>query len=98
MADRFNSDEPVTHPVSGTRHPKIVVKQPLNRRLSRDCDTQVSHTMPPKMGSTISDHSIIPAANCSTHVSHRGYSGLWRRGAIYQYRVRVPANLRQIIE
>jgi len=57
----------------------------------------VSHTMPPKVGSTVSDHLIIPAPNCSTVVSHKRFSGLWRRGAIYQYRVRVPTNLRQTI-
>ncbi|WP_232479977.1 site-specific integrase, partial [Sphingomonas sp. TX0522] len=30
-------------------------------------------------------------------VSHRLPSGVWRRGAMYQYRVRVPADLRQVI-
>ena len=97
MADLSDADIQLAHPVSGTIPQKIVRKQPFNQRLSRDCSTTVSHTMPPKPGSTISDHSTIPAADCSTRVSHRGFSGLWRRGAVYQYRVRVPANLRQII-
>ena len=30
-------------------------------------------------------------------MSHNRYTGMWLRGAIYQYRVRVPADLRAVV-
>ncbi|CAN0342536.1 unnamed protein product, partial [Phaeothamnion confervicola] len=40
-------------------------------------------------------------ANCSTRLSHIGsnhrFRGLWRRGGVYQYRVRVPVDLVTVI-
>ncbi|WP_431357982.1 DUF6538 domain-containing protein [Sphingomonas glacialis] len=30
-------------------------------------------------------------------VLHKRHCGLWRRGAVYQYRVRVPADLKSVV-
>jgi integrase len=35
--------------------------------------------------------------NCYTQVSHRRPIGIWRRGAVYQYRVRVPRELNPLV-
>ena len=84
-------------PVSGTRTPKIVEKQSSSQRSSHDCRTGVSHTPPSTCDLTSSKTSVNRSPNCSTSVSHRRHVGLWRRGAIYQYRVRAPADLRPLI-
>ena len=84
-------------PVSGTISPKIVIKQSSEQRSSHDCRTRVSHTSLPTCDLTSSKTSASRSPNCRASVSHRRHVGLWRRGAIYQYRVRVPADLRPLI-
>ncbi|WP_443026123.1 MULTISPECIES: DUF6538 domain-containing protein [unclassified Sphingomonas] len=46
---------------------------------------------------SLSDGCENDRPNCRTRVSHRWPSGVWRRGAMFQYRVRVPSDLRQVI-
>ncbi len=36
---------------------------------------------------------VSPGKKCGTSVYHKRLSGIWRRGAIYQLRVRVPADI-----
>jgi hypothetical protein len=86
-----------SNPVSGTSTPKVVIKQSSKQRSSHDCRTKVSHTSPPTCDLTSSKTSVNRSPDCSTSVSHRRHVGLWRRGAIYQYRVRVPADLRPLV-
>lgn len=62
-----------------------------------DRRTTVSHTPAPEPSSSCSDGSVSYALNCRTQVSHRRPSGVWRRGAVYQYRVRVPQDLCSLV-
>jgi hypothetical protein len=57
----------------------------------------VSHNALSDDGLSLSNRSRNEGGGCRTQVSHRSLSGVWRRGAMYQYRVRVPADLRQVI-
>ncbi|WP_371128227.1 DUF6538 domain-containing protein [Sphingomonas sp. YR710] len=84
-------------PVSGTRNHKIVENQSFKQRSRRGCPTMALHSTPVKAGSTHSNITANGQPDCYTRVSHRHHCGLWRRGAIYQYRVRVPADLRQVL-
>ena len=65
-------------------------------RLS-SCDTSVSHTNPNTHGLTDCPHEGLSDFGCRTTVYHKRLSGLWRRGGIYQFRVRVPADLVPIV-
>jgi len=58
-----------------------------------DCDTRLSHNRGGKEHLNHSNTSQNRRSNCDTQVSHRRHCELWRRGAVYQYRVRVPHNL-----
>ena len=76
---------------------KIVENQSSERCLSADCLTYVSHKALPDTPLTNSTIRESLRQNCRTRVSHRRHSGLWRRGAIYQYRVRVSLDLRCLV-
>ncbi len=80
-----------------TTSPEIVEKQPFDERSRADCHTQLSHNHAGELALTLSNRSIKPTPDCSTRVSHNRYTGMWLRGAIYQYRVRVPADLRAVV-
>ena len=79
--------------VSGTRIHKIATKQRSNRSSAPDCDTRLSHNRGVEEHLNLSNTSQNRRSNCDTQVSHRRRCGLWRRGAVYQYRVRVPHDL-----
>ncbi|MED5547709.1 MAG: site-specific integrase [Pseudomonadota bacterium] len=57
------------------------------------CSTTVYHTSIPEDGVTYGESSVFSTPKCSTTVYHKRLSGLWRRGGVYQFRVRVPADL-----
>ena len=82
--------------VSGTTSFENIEKQPFNGQATPTCDTQVLHNGAPESQLDDCFSTVIDPKNCSTRLLHRGRqspSGLWRRGAVYQYRVRVPADL-----
>ena len=58
------------------------------------CDTMVSHTVGGESCPEPWNHSPNGQHGCRTTVSHKRFTGLWRRGAVYQYRVRVPQDVR----
>jgi len=57
----------------------------------------VSHTTAAAHGLTDCPHEDFSGTGCRTTVYHKRLSGLWRRGGIYQFRVRVPADLVPIV-
>ncbi len=79
--------------VSGTSSRKIVGKQPSAGSARPNCSTRLSHNRVRETGLSCSNQRRIQPRNCNTAVSHKRPSGLWRRGAVYQYRVRVPGDL-----
>ena len=79
--------------VSGTRIQKSTTTQRSNRTSAPDCDTRLSHKKVGQEHLNCSNSSKNRRSSCGTLVSHRRHCGLWRRGAVYQYRVRVPHDL-----
>lgn len=64
-----------------------------------ECDPQVSHIQPPDLTITKSNHSKNRYHNCDPRLSHkRSIRGLWRRGSVYQFRMRVPHDLRDKVQ
>ncbi len=79
--------------VSGTSPHKIVEKQSIERLPARDCSPKVSPSAGVESNITPSKETENWTARCGPKVSPRRYTGLWRRGAVYQYRVRVPCDV-----
>ena len=79
--------------LSGTILPKIVEKQSPTGELCVDRHTRVLHSVEAKGGLKASNHLQKQSSDCYTVVLHSRHLGLWRRGAVYQYRVRVPHSL-----
>ena len=82
--------------VSGTILSENVEKQSFLEMAATNCSTQVLHNGGSESRLNNCDSTIIDDKNCSTRLYHRrrkSLSGLWRRGAIYHYRVRVPVDL-----
>ena len=82
--------------LSGTTTPQIIEKQPFYGMALPNCSTEVSHIDASEGHITHCNLTINEAFGYSTRLYHRRIprlSGLWRRGAIYQYRVRVPVDL-----
>ena len=64
----------------------------------RACHTQASHIRARNGGLTLTNRSRNRQQDCHTRLSHkRSVRGLWLRGSIYQFRVRVPVDLRAAI-
>ena len=84
-------------PVSGTTLQKSLKNQSFKPRSRADRRTTVSHTPVLDAGISPSDHSVSYSLDCRTQVSHRRPNGVWRRGAVYQYRVRVPQELNPLV-
>ena len=61
------------------------------------CDTSVSHTNSSAHGLTNCPAEDLSDFECRTTLYHKRLSGLWRREGIYQFRVRVPADLVRIV-
>jgi hypothetical protein len=90
-------DTALSHPVSGTTLQKSLKNQSFKPRSRADRRTTVSHTPVLDAGISPSDHSVSYSLDCRTQVSHRRPNGVWRRGAVYQYRVRVPQELNPLV-
>ena len=84
-------------PVSGTIIQESLENQSFRPRFRADRRTTVSHTPVLDTGISPSDYCVSLPPNCRTQVSHRRPNGVWRRGAVYQYRVRVPHELNPLV-
>lgn len=85
-------------PVSGTTTQKSLENQSFRPQSRSDCSPRVSPKTFLGHGLSHSDCTGSGEANCSPEVSPNGLPcGVWRRGAVYQYRTRVPADLIAIV-
>ncbi|WP_373487266.1 DUF6538 domain-containing protein [Blastomonas sp.] len=57
------------------------------------CSTSVSHDGSSSHGLNDCRDGESSAIRCDTTVYHKRLRGIWRRGGVYQFRVRVPADL-----
>ena len=62
------------------------------------CGTNLYHILPSDCSLSVYNNSIKSKSACSTTPTHNlRVRGLWRRGATYQFRVRVPADLMPVM-
>jgi hypothetical protein len=62
------------------------------------CDTNLYHILPSDCGLNTYNYSIKSKSACSTQLIHnQRVRGLWRRGSTFQYRVRVPIDLKPVM-
>jgi hypothetical protein len=80
-------------PVSGTTFPQIVKKKTFEGSSRPNRSTRLSHSRVPASGVSYSKLEKVEGSLCCTMVSHMRPAGLWRRGVVYQDRVRVPQDL-----
>ncbi|WP_353960765.1 DUF6538 domain-containing protein [uncultured Novosphingobium sp.] len=97
MTSLRNAGVTGSSPVSGTIFPKIAEKQAFKGSAHPNCSTQLSHSRAREAGLSSSNSKIIQRSQYSTALSHKRPLGLWRRGAVYQYRVRVPLDLVTVV-
>lgn len=80
------------------QHPEKPQKSANQRAHSRACDTKASSRDAPKSSLTPSNRATNRRRDCSTRSSYQPSArGLWLRGAIYQFRVKVPVDLRDAL-
>ena len=84
-------------PVSGTSLKKTSVFQSFGMPSKPKCHTQVSHTAQGKSELTLGNRRALDDPHCRTEVYHRRFPGVWRRGSIYQFRMRVPHDVRESV-
>ena len=82
-----------SNPVSGTTFPKTADFQHSDKL----CRTTVSHSVTVEVGSNPRSYVGGDDAKCRTGVYHRRGFGVWVRGTVYQFRVRVPHDLRDAL-
>lgn len=64
----------------------------------RDCNAQMSDRGGTKSPATLSNRTEDRLEDCHTSSSHqRSERGLWLRGSMYQFRVKVPVDLRDAL-
>ena len=62
------------------------------------CDTDLYHILPSDCGLSDYNNAIKSKSACSTQLTHNlRVRGLWKRGSTYQFRVRVPADLKPVM-
>ncbi len=86
-----------SNPVSGTTSQKIAANPRSSQGSGPKCGTKVRHTVLPNVGLTLSNDERIEGRKCITLVHHNRVYGVWRRGTIYQFRIRVPRDVRDLI-
>ncbi|WP_420708932.1 DUF6538 domain-containing protein [Erythrobacter sp. WG] len=83
---------------SPPQHPEKHRKTASGQAKSRVCSTGVSYNRDADSRITLSDRSKNRRADCHTRLPYNPPArGVWLRGAIYQFRVRVPADLRDAL-
>lgn len=87
--------------LGSTNHPQdIDATQEFapKRRNSPQCDTALSHMVAGESSSTPRKRSQKTSSSSRTSLSHRcRNTGLWLRGAVWQLRIRVPADVRELV-
>lgn len=69
-----------------------------NRRNSLRCDTALSHMASAESPPSPSKSAISARPGCRTSLSpNRRPTGLWLRGAVWQFRTRVPADIQAVL-
>ncbi|WP_425411657.1 DUF6538 domain-containing protein, partial [Novosphingobium acidiphilum] len=62
------------------------------------CDTKLLHNDASDFDLKYRNHSGNRSKPCGTNLTHnRSVRGLWLRGSVYQFRVRVPADLAGVV-
>jgi hypothetical protein len=81
------------------QHPENTQKTASQQAESCACATQVGHICTRISASTLSNRSENRSQQWVTRLGHkRSTRGLSLRGSVYQFRVRVPADLRKALE
>ena len=91
LLDGRNQAPPDPHGASS--HANTIEKQQFLPHRGADCSPTVSPNAVLKHGATHSETTIIGRPRCSPMVSPNRDRGLWRRGSVFQCRVRVPRDL-----
>lgn len=99
--DRESNPSPAQSPATRSKSSQlheIAEKIASEQGDLRVCHTEVSHFAEPKSATTLSNRSRNRLRDCSTRSSHqRSSRGVWRRGSVYQFRVKVPVDLRDAL-
>ena len=73
-------------------------KSAPNRASDPVCDTALSHTASAESPQSPSKSAVSARPGCRTFLSpKRRPTGLWLRGAVWQFRTRVPADLQAVL-
>ncbi|WP_396022005.1 DUF6538 domain-containing protein [Azospirillum agricola] len=68
------------------------------RRNSLRCDTALSYAAPAESPPSPSKSAVSARPRCRTSLSpKRRPTGLWIRGAVWQFQTRVPADLQEVL-
>ena len=57
----------------------------------------MSHTVCPTSNPILWENATNTGSHCRTAVSHKRSIGVWLRGSIYQFRIRVPNDVRGVV-
>jgi len=96
-SNRPTAQSPATRSTPSHPH-ELAKKNAAKQSESRAWVTEVGHNGAPDSSSTLSDRSGNRPRQWFTGVGHKGSTrGLSRRGSVYQFRVRVPADLRTVL-
>ena len=97
-----NSPDQVDLPPRGASRDSHIPAIPRSSEHGRaTCRTPLLHTKSSPSSGSLGNHGRNGPADCSTPLLHkrsgRRLPGLWRRGTIFQYRVRVPADVATVL-
>ena len=92
QCDSTQTNDP--NPATRSKH-MILHDIPSNSGL---CDTKLLHNDASDFDLKYRNHSGNRSKPCGTNLTHnRSVRGLWLRGSVYQFRVRVPADLAGVV-
>ena len=92
-----SGNAPPHDPVGCTNPQKPLESQHFSHAGDQTCSTSVLHTTPSPNDLSHCLSAGFSGIRCGTGVYHKRLSGIWRRGAIYQLRIRVPADIVTIV-
>jgi len=96
-SNRASGQSPATRSIS-PQIAEIAGKTASEQGDWRACDTEMGHIGAPESTSTLSNRLTNRPQQWVTGVGHnQSTRGLSRRGSVYQFRVRVPADLRTVL-
>jgi len=91
LLDERNQAPPAPHGASSASN--TIEKQQFSPRSGADCRPMVSPKSHPEYVASYCDNMIITPTTCRPSVSPNRHRGMWLRGSVFQYRVRVPWDL-----